>query len=233
LAIPTAFALEGAAAAQDPTFLVNGSFEQASPQFPDTPDGWWPSERSGALTDLAWDDQVSVDGLRSVRIDLQANGSGGWHQNVKGLPPNRNFLFSGWIRTRDVVPFFPVQNAGAYLIDLNGRGTSEVIAGTTQWTWVRLAFNSGPDGTRQLGVRLAADEPFVTGTAWFDDLRLTAIDVDDPHPRWKIPRSFISRRISSHRCFQVGLITSDTSTTVSSSTQRPPSRASSSKIFRP
>lgn len=133
---------------------------------------------------MVWDDQVSVDGLRSVRIDLPQYGSGGWHQNVQ-LPPNRNFLFSGWIRTREVALPYPVPDAGAYLIDLNGQGTSEVITGTTGWTWVRVAFNSGPDGRGRVGVRIASGVA-VKGTAWFDGLQLTAIDAEDPHPPWKI-----------------------------------------------
>jgi hypothetical protein len=49
-AVTASFWLEGSAAAQDPTLLVNGSFEQAAPQSGDTPDGWWHSERSGPLT---------------------------------------------------------------------------------------------------------------------------------------------------------------------------------------
>jgi hypothetical protein len=185
-AIIVCFNLEGTAAAQDSTFLVNGSFEQASSQSDNAPAGWWPSEPFGQ-TALVWDDQVSVDGLRSVRIDLPQYGAGTWRQNVV-LPPDRNFLFSGWIRTRDIVLPYPMQNAGAYLFALNrnGTGMSEVITGTTEWTWVRLAFNSGPDGSVQLTAGIGAQIPAVKGTAWFDDLRLTAIDADDPHPPWKI-----------------------------------------------
>ena len=52
--------------------------------------------------------------------------------------------------------------------------------------YVRLVFNSGPVGAVTICARLGYSAGVTSGTAWFDDLRVTEIIASDPHPRWKI-----------------------------------------------
>jgi hypothetical protein len=49
-----------------------------------------------------------------------------------------------------------------------------------------MTFNSGSTGTVTIAARLGFWSGTTTGTAWFDDLRVTEILPTDPHPRWKL-----------------------------------------------
>lgn len=49
------------------------------------------------------------------------------------------------------------------------------VFGTTDWTFVSVIFNSGPQTRLTLAARLGYWSGTATGTAWFDDLRLTRL----------------------------------------------------------
>jgi hypothetical protein len=49
-----------------------------------------------------------------------------------------------------------------------------------------MVFNSGPTGTVTICARLGYWAGVTSGTAWFDDLRVTEIRATDPHPSWKV-----------------------------------------------
>jgi hypothetical protein len=93
---------------------------------------------------------------------------------------------SGWIKTDNVAHSTQIVDSGANLCLWGTWQRTRPITGTNDWTYVRLVFNSGPTGTATVCARLGYWSGVASGTAWFDDLRITEIEASDPHPRWKI-----------------------------------------------
>jgi dolichyl-phosphate-mannose-protein mannosyltransferase len=101
-----------------------------------------------------------------------------WFSQNVNVEPNTTYLLTGWIKTQNVA-----YGAGANFC-LAGTWThTEGVFGTRDWTFVRLLFNSGSDTQINIGARLGYWDNLSAGTAWFDDLRLTPLRTDDPHPR--------------------------------------------------
>jgi len=163
--------------------LTNGSFEDSSGD-PNTPAGWLRQAYVPGAT-LTWDSITAHDGLLSVRISNPTPNDTAWTQTVT-LQPDRNYLLSGWIKTDNVAHTTQGVDAGANLCVWGTWQRSAPITGTNDWTYVRLVFNSGPTGTVTIGARVGYWAGVTSGTAWFDDLRVTEILASDPHPRWKI-----------------------------------------------
>ena len=173
------------ARASGPNVLINGSFEEGGdPSIPDAPAGW--SRQAFAPgASLTWESVVARDEFRSIRISNATPNDTAWTETVT-LEPNRNYLLSGWIKTDDVAHSTQVVDAGANLCLWGTWQRTAPITGTNDWTYVRLAFNSGPTGAVTVCARLGYWSGVASGTAWFDDLRVTEIKASDPHPRWKI-----------------------------------------------
>ncbi|HET7219671.1 MAG TPA: hypothetical protein VFJ02_16560 [Vicinamibacterales bacterium] len=171
------------AGAAGPNQLPNGSFEDASSD-PETPDGWT-RQRYVPGASLTWEAGTTHDGLRSVRISNPAPNDAAWTQTIT-LEPNRNYLLSGWIRTENVARVTDGVDAGANLCLWGTWQRTSALTGTNDWTYVRLAFNSGPSGVVSICARVGYWAGVTTGTAWFDDLQVREILATDPHPRWKI-----------------------------------------------
>src|SRR5689334_21292155 len=138
--------------------------------------GWW---SPSGLT-FSRDHEISRSGGSSIKIMASTVNDGWFAQNVT-VEPNTPYLLTGWIKTQNVA-----SGAGANLC-LAGTWThTQGVFGTQDWTFVRLLFNSGSDTQINIGARLGYWSNVSTGTAWFDDLRLTPIRPDGSHPRWKI-----------------------------------------------
>jgi hypothetical protein len=163
--------------------LTNGSFEDSSGD-PNTPAGWLRQAYVPGAA-LTWDSTTAHDGLLSVRISNPTPNDTAWTQTLT-LQPDRNYLLSGWIKTDNVAHTTQGVDAGANLCLWGTWQRSAPIIGTNDWTYVRLVFNSGPTGTVTIGARVGYWAGVASGTAWFDDLRVTEILASDPHPRWKI-----------------------------------------------
>ena len=163
--------------------LTNGSFEDSSGD-PNTPAGWLRQAYVPGAA-LTWDSTTAHDGLLSVRISNPTPNDTAWTQTVT-LQPDRNYLLSGWIKTDNVAHTTQGVDAGANLCVWGTWQRSAPITGTNDWTYVRLVFNSGPTGTVTIGARVGYWAGVTSGTAWFDDLRVTEILASDQHPRWKI-----------------------------------------------
>jgi hypothetical protein len=171
------------ALASGPNDLPNGGFEDSSGD-PSTPAGWSRQMYvSGAS--LTWESTVAHDGLLSVRVSNPTPNDAAWTQTVT-LQPDHYYLLSGWIKTDNVAHTTQGVDAGANLCLWGTWQRTAPIIGTNDWTYVRLVFNSGPTGTVTIGARVGYWVGVASGTAWFDDLRVTEILPSDPHPRWKI-----------------------------------------------
>lgn len=160
-----------------------------NPGFESTLDDW-SINIYGAKSEVVLDREVKHGGNSSLRIASTALSDTAVGQELQ-LNPGQNYRLTGWVKTSSLDPkgspvfgTFQVQNAG-------GRGTIATGAnhqGDNDWTQVSLFFQSPPTGK----VRIAAF--FVgfgqgTGTAWFDDLKLGAIDL--AKVPLKITRNFL------------------------------------------
>jgi hypothetical protein len=176
------FLLAPSAQASGPNQLANGSFEEAGGDA-STPSGW-SRQTYAAGSSLARESAAAHEGFLSVRVTNPTPNDSAWTQTVT-LKPNRNYLLSGWIKTENVAHATPT-DAGANLSLCGTWERTAAITGTNDWTYVRLVFNSGPVGTVTICARLGYWAGVASGTAWFDDLRVSEIMATDPHPRWKI-----------------------------------------------
>lgn len=131
---------------------------------------WWTSAH------FSRDIAVAHSGAGSVRIIGPTLNSDAWFQGVT-IEPQTLYLLTGWIKTENVS-----SGPGATLSILGMPAQTQGLFGTNNWTRVSLSFNSGSSPNAVIRAQLGAS----TGTAWFDDLRLTPIRADGTRPRWKI-----------------------------------------------
>ena len=172
--------------------VQNGSFELPAPTPENYPFNWttpWLPD-----VQLYRDNTTAHSGASSVRISLPSVGDA-WFQQQVTVEPETQYLLTGWIKTENVH-----SGAGANLSLVDTYTQSEGRFGTTDWTRVYLWFNSGPKTKITIGPRLGNWAFPTSGTAWFDDLRLTPIRPDGSHPSWKILVliSIVSQRFSYH-----------------------------------
>jgi len=118
---------------------------------------------------VVFDEQVVHSGARSVRIDSDDVTINNINRQYVTLKPNTTYTLSGWMRTQGIAG-----GAGAqlYLYDFEGAqtgGISIVMHGTNDWTLVRQVFRTADDPEGRVTFRVYGS----TGTAWFDDLRIT------------------------------------------------------------
>lgn len=164
--------------------LLNGSFEDNTTGS-DAPDAW-ARQMWIAGAELTRDAEVARDGVWSVRINAPTANDTSWTQTITGLTPDANYLLSGWIKTEDVAPWDPAVVGGANLSLWGTWLSTPALMGTNDWTNVRMVFNSGPTGSVTVAARIGFWGAIASGTAWFDDLRVTEIMPTDPHPSWDV-----------------------------------------------
>jgi hypothetical protein len=164
-----------------PDAVTNGGFEAGELD----PTAWRRDAYLPASAAFAWDGTQAHEGSRSVKISALAANDARWLQTV-AVEPDTTYLLSGWIRTAGVTDTLEVVNAGANLCLYGTWDRSPGVFGTKDWTYVSLVFHSGSRTQVEVGARLGFSAGTATGTAWFDDVRVTPILPTDPHPRWKI-----------------------------------------------
>ena len=161
--------------------LLNGGFEAGSETAPSS----WTTSAWQETAAFGWDAIVRHTGMRSGKVSALTANDAGWYQAVT-LEPDTNYLLSGWIKTQSVANSAESTNAGANLCLQGASVRTRPLVGTNDWTYVRLVFNSGATGQVTIGARIGFYSGTTTGTAWFDDIRVTAIRATDPHPRWNV-----------------------------------------------
>ena len=160
-------------------FLQNGGFELSGYPYSTAPLNWNTSLWSPSAQ-LFSDNSTRHSGSSSARITA-ATPNDAWFWQEATVEANTVYLLTGWIKTENVS-----DGAGANLSLVGTWTHTQGLLGTNDWTRVSISFNSGSSTRITIGARLGYWAGTSSGTAWFDDLRLTAITPDGPHPRWKI-----------------------------------------------
>lgn len=164
--------------------LKNGSFEKGVFSPNSLPDNWsWDAYNYVAMP--SWDDHTAQAGNKSVRIDSLALDDSRWIQSIPTRPKTL-YNLSGWIKTEDVNRSPEFIDAGANLSLLNTFTRSPGLLGTQDWTRTGVLFNSQDQNQVTVAARLGFYSGTTTGTAWFDDLKLSQVLPSNPHPRWNI-----------------------------------------------
>jgi len=145
--------------------LANGGFEDLS--CPSRPFGWRTMGWGGGFRASVAGEGPHA-GSRCAVLQSQDGADCAWIQHVR-VEPRRTYRLSGWIRTEGVVAG---SGRGAFLNVQEIQGpTTEVIAGSRDWTRVELVFDAGERERLQINALLGGWGRS-RGTAWFDDLRL-------------------------------------------------------------
>ena len=115
----------------------------------------------------------------SLRISATEPSDVALGQNVR-LKPGQLYRLSGWVRTRGLDPHgarvygtFQVQHPEGHGIIATGKNQR----GDHDWSQVVLFFEAPPSGATRIVVFFAGFGKG-TGTAWFDDLQLETVDLD-------------------------------------------------------
>jgi hypothetical protein len=166
---------------EHPDAIVSGGFEDGDLD----PAGWRRDAYDPTIATFAWDGTEAYEGDRSIMVSAPTPNDVRWLQTI-AVEPNTNYLLSGWIRTAGVTDMQQLLNAGANLSIYGTYERSAGVFGTTDWTYVSMVFHSGARTQVEVGARLGYWFGTATGTAWFDDVRVTPILPTDPHPGWKI-----------------------------------------------
>jgi len=163
--------------------LLNAGFEEGEFSPTGTPDHWTSSAYDPSA-EFFWSDQIAFKGALSAGISAPTPNDASWLQTVN-LDPGANYLLSGWIKTENVAHNEGV-DAGANLNLFGTFNRTRGVFGTSDWTYAGMPFNSGESGEVTISARVGFFAGTTTGTAWFDDLQVTPIYAEDPHPRWRI-----------------------------------------------
>ena len=160
--------------------IKNGGFElPLSPAYNPYPLNW-NTGQSMPVVHFSRDDRNVRSGSWSVSIQA-ATINDAWFFQEMTVEPEKQYMLTGWIKTQNVS-----NGIGANLSLIGTWTHTKGLLGTNDWTRVSLPFASGSSTTITIGARLGYWNGLSTGTAWFDDLRITPIIPDGTHPSWKI-----------------------------------------------
>ncbi len=167
---------------QLPLFSTDNTFET---QFggTDWQYAWWKS-----TYDCTMDAEVGHEGTGSVKISKTNSGEASWYtEGVWGFPYSfddvrgKTYRVSGYIKTENVVGEAYIANI-QYQHATPGDNTvhkSEVITGTTDWTYVTFTFTAQQRTKADGNTQNCIDHFFLTlngtGTVWFDDVKIEEV----------------------------------------------------------
>jgi WD40 repeat protein len=186
----------------DSGLIKNGGFEAGI-------EGWttW---SHGPPSQFEFDRDVVREGRQSLRVTASDPADCGCWQLVD-LKPRQWYHFSGWVRTRGLKVHGAFRRDsplgwGTIIIqrlDRPGEGPEATIlargdnhSGDTEWTRISLRFQAPDDGKARISVS-PASWARVTGTAWFDGLKLVE---ESPPPSEKVGevRKFVGHTGDAH-----------------------------------
>jgi alpha-N-arabinofuranosidase len=150
--------------------LANGSFEAGEGG---QPLHWAPHTWAGDGRFVHAED--GRGGGRCLMIESDTGGDLSW-ETFAPVRPHRTYLLSAWIRTDNLAPG---SGTGA-LLNVHGysSGRTAAVIGTADWTRVQALVRSG--NREQLHVNcLFGGWGRSTGRAWFDDVRLEELSLED------------------------------------------------------
>ena len=140
------------------------------------PDGWESAEP------VELDGEVKHSGRSSACIRSTSRQINNINKQYVTLKPNTAYTLSCWIKTEGVAG---APGAQVYPYEFEGVDAGMItVTGTRDWARQVLCFTTGEDAEGRVNFRIYG----ATGTAWFDDIRLTE-GTDAP---WKV----LGRRFS-------------------------------------
>jgi putative membrane-bound dehydrogenase-like protein len=160
--------------AEAPNLLANASFEDEADG---KPAGWtsarWGGEAKGSLAN------IGHTGQRSVTIESTAGADWAWSARVK-VSPHTRYRLSGWVKTQNLDKgsgrgaMFNVHELQAPVSVV-----TPAITGTQDWTPLSIDFDS-LDRSEITVNALFGGWGLSKGTAWYDDIKLQALDAGPP-----------------------------------------------------
>ena len=113
-------------------------------------------------------------GQRSAKIVSQQGADASWSARAE-VRPHTEYRLTGWIKTENVGKLGSAYGAMLNVHELQDpeHGGTKPLLGDNDWTPVQLAFNSGEMKEVTINCLFGAWGR-ATGTAWFDDIELTA-----------------------------------------------------------
>lgn len=145
---------------------------------------WWKSSY-----DCTMDADVGHDGAGSVKIEKASDGEASWYtEGVWGFPysfdqvQGKTFRVSGYIKAENVVGKAYIANIQYQHAtpDDNTVTCSESVSGTTDWIYVSFTFTAQERVLADGKIQRCIDHFFLTldgtGTVWFDDVKIEAVD---------------------------------------------------------
>jgi membrane associated rhomboid family serine protease len=153
---------------RDLGLLKNGGFEGGL-------EGWT-TYTLNHPAQFEFDTDVTHKGRTALRVTATQPSNTGCYQDVM-LEPGQWYQFSGWVRTRGLVPHGATL-WGTFSICHGGSNDRIALAdshsGDTEWTQVSIRFRAPAGGLTRIYVHFSGWAP-ATGTAWFADLKLVEI----------------------------------------------------------
>ena len=157
--------------------------------------------------------RIAVDNVHGGRFALELftpSRNDLFLQQAVAVKPDRDYLFSGWVKTDDVRVLEGNRGLGAHLSLFTAgleRESAAIVGSTADWTYLTLAFNSGSRDVVYLGPRLGNRDSMAGGRAWFDDLRLVELSPEQMDSElWKspdfLPESTARKNLLSHGDFE-------------------------------
>ena len=138
------------------------------------------------------DRQISHVGRWSARLSARSEDDILLQQSVR-VDPAATYLFSGWVRTKDVHITQENGTLGANLSVFSLGPSSQSVEGSSDWTYVNAVFSAGGHSEVVVCARLGSTDSGCMGTAWFDNLCLIALNAaESADGAWKDPQFLTS-----------------------------------------
>ncbi len=114
------------------------------------------------------------DGGKCLLVESRRGGDLGWFHRLE-VEPNSLYKLSGWIKTENVEP----TTGRGVVLELSGNNNStKPLTGTNDWTRVEVLIRPGSEREIQVNGTFG-NRGLATGRAWFDDVQLERIDLDN------------------------------------------------------
>jgi len=181
-----------AAEDQAPNLLPNPSFEDEADGKP----AGWKTQAWGGKGTFGYA-ATGRTGRRCLTISSDEGADIGWFAIVP-VEPHATYRLSGWIKTENVAPKPGRPGKGA-LLNLHNLQPiqTKAVSGNSDWTKVEVLFETGGEDAVQVNC-LFGGWGLATGKAFYDDLRLEKLSMENWQPRIAIDARKTGEPISKY-----------------------------------
>ncbi len=163
--------------------LRNGGFENGTGEGPVT---WLSSVAPAEGASALWDDQVSLNGLRSIQLTTSTQYASepynNWSQNIGEPLGGKRVTVRGYVKghsVQDAVLWLQCFHSGSSIpIAAVASNETQPLQGSFGWTEREVSLYV-PQATDLVVLRLAL---VGTGTVWFDDIVMEVVDPEAEKP---------------------------------------------------